>query len=76
VAAFSLDKALREAIYNVVPVTITAVPHLPHEADQWGMVMMKQKKRHGKGARPVFAATGLTPGGSAVYRDALHQICS
>jgi inosine-uridine nucleoside N-ribohydrolase len=74
VAALSLDEKLRNSIYNVVPISIERVPYLPTEQKEWGMVMMKQKKRHGKGARQLYAATCLKPGGAEIYLDTLRRI--
>ncbi len=76
VAAFSLDAELRNAIYNVVPVKITAAPCLPSKADiaNWGKVEMKQIKRVSK-EKPRYAAIGLHPDGAARYLEALKRIC-
>jgi inosine-uridine nucleoside N-ribohydrolase len=70
VAALSLDPELRKAIYNVVPVEITSVPHLPNEAAGWGTVLMKQVETPSN----IFAATSLTEGGAAAYLAALKRI--
>ncbi len=77
VAAFSLDTELRNAVYNVVPVKITAAPCLPSKADipNWGKVEMKQVKRAAKD-KPRFAAIGLKADGAARYLDALKRICA
>lgn len=77
VAAFSLDAELRNAIYNVVPVKITAAPCLPSKADipNWGKVEMKQVKRVNT-AKPRYAALGLNPDGAAKYLEALKRICA
>jgi len=72
VAALSLDSELRQAIYNVVPVEITAVPHLPNEAAGWGTVLMKQLEP--TSTSKIFAATSLTAGGAAKYLDTLKRI--
>jgi inosine-uridine nucleoside N-ribohydrolase len=69
-AAFSLDAGLRQAIYNVVPVDITSVPHLPNEEAGWGTVEMKQVET----PTNVFAANALTEGGAAAYLSALKRI--
>ena len=70
VGALSLDPALREQIYDVVPIEITAVPHLPNEADKWGEVLMKPDDS----STNRFAATGLKPGGAQVYLRTLHDL--
>ncbi|MBC7999190.1 MAG: nucleoside hydrolase [Leptolyngbya sp.] len=77
VAAFSLDAELRKAIYDVVPVKITAAPCLPSKADiaNWGKVEMKQVKR-ASADKPRYAAIGLKPGGEAKYLEALKKICA
>lgn len=71
VAAFSLDPELRQAIYNVVPVEISAVPHLPREAADWGKVFMKPSS---SGESNIFAATGLTADGATKYLEALKRV--
>ncbi|MBZ0292325.1 MAG: nucleoside hydrolase, partial [Anaerolineae bacterium] len=65
VAAFSLDPTLRESIYEVHPVKISAVPHLVSQSSDWGKVEMK-KVRKGKAVNR-FAATGLRPDGAQLY---------
>ena len=72
VSAFSLKAALRKRIYQVEPIVIDAVPHLPHESAEWGVMKMHQ-------ARPgettnVFAATGFRPGGEETYLQSLHDL--
>jgi len=74
VAALSLDPELRQAIYNVVPVEITSVPHLPREAKSWGSVLMKQVKIEAPATGKIFAATSLTEGGAAKYHEVLKRI--
>ncbi len=69
-AAFSLDETLRKAIYDVVPIKITSVPHLPSESADWGKVLMKQTHRKSS----VFAAKALNEGGVAIYIDALRTL--
>jgi inosine-uridine nucleoside N-ribohydrolase len=71
VAAFSLDKALREAIYRVVPVEITSVPYLPRESKDWGKIVMQVTDK----PTNVYAADALTEGGPAKYLETLRQIC-
>ena len=70
VAAFSLDPELRQSIYNVVPVEITAVPYLQRYAADWGKLLMKQTD----GKTNIFAATALTPEGAANYLSALKRV--
>jgi inosine-uridine nucleoside N-ribohydrolase len=70
VAALSLDPELRKAIYNVVPVEVTAVPHLPNESAGWGTVLMKQIDT----PTNMYAATSLTEGGAAAYLATLKRI--
>ncbi len=70
VAAISLSGELRQAIYNVVPVEITSVPHLASEAAGWGTVLMKQVDT----PTNIYAATGLTTGGAAKYLETLKSI--
>ena len=65
-----LDAELRQAIYKVVPVEITSVPHLPNEAAGWGTVLMKQTDA----PTNIYAATSLTEGGAAAYLAALKRI--
>ncbi|HEY9785931.1 MAG TPA: nucleoside hydrolase [Candidatus Obscuribacterales bacterium] len=72
VAAFSLSEKLRKAIYNVVPVEILSVPHLPTERKDWGKVLMKETS----GETLVYAATALTPRGPGKYLSALRGIFS
>jgi inosine-uridine nucleoside N-ribohydrolase len=74
VAAFSLSTELRQAIYNVVPVEITSVPHLPNEAADWGKVVMKQLEGEAAATSKIFAATSLTAGGAAKYLETLNKI--
>ncbi len=70
VAAISLSAELRQAIYTVVPVEITSVPHLASEAAGWGTVLMKQVDT----PTNIYAATGLTTGGAAKYLETLKSI--
>lgn len=75
VAALSLLPAIRNAIYDVVPVRIESVPHLAPESGDWGKVIMKKtrnSKRAGRCQR--YAATGLKPGGAAEYLKILQRI--
>lgn len=72
VAAFSLSEELRNAIYKVVPVEITSVPHLAHEQADWGKVVMKETTTPGN----RFAAVSLTEGGAQRYLDALKKVLS
>lgn len=76
VAAFSLDADLRQSIYNVVPVEITAAPCLPSKADipNWGKVEMKQIDAV-RADKPRYAAIGLHAEGAAKYLEALKKIC-
>lgn len=74
-AAFSLDSQLRQQIYKVVPVDILSVPHLPRESADWGKVLMKEKVGE-VSAGNIFAATGLTDGGAAIYLETLKQVFS
>lgn len=75
VGAFSLDPSLRDQIYNVGPVQIENVPHLPNEAEDWGKIIMQPSPVHDK--RFVrWAATGLQHGGAKKYLDTLRQIFS
>lgn len=82
VAAFSLNEELRRAIYNVVPVEIVSVPHLPNEAAGWGTVVMKSllpADASTDAPAPVsnvYAAVGLTPGGAAKYLETLKSVLS
>jgi len=77
VAALSLDETLRNSIYKVVPVEITAAPCLPSKADiaNWGKVEMKQLAA-ASATRPRFAAVSLTEGGAAKYLETLKTICA
>lgn len=70
VAALSLNEELRKAIYKVVPVEVTSVPHLPCESADWGKVNMKPVE----GTSTIFAATALTDGGAAKYLETLRNI--
>jgi inosine-uridine nucleoside N-ribohydrolase len=70
VSAFSLDEKLRKDIYKVVPIKRPIVPYLPRDAAEWGKVIMKRTR----GATNLFAATGLTQNGAAIYKDTLRQI--
>jgi len=72
VSALSLDPAMRELIYEVVPVEITGVPYLPRDSADWGKVFMRQCDE----SDSHFAATGLKPGGAEIYLDFLRQIFS
>jgi inosine-uridine nucleoside N-ribohydrolase len=72
VAALSLLPAIRDKIYDVVPVRIESVPHLAPESADWGKVIMK-KTRKGKCVNR-YAATGLKPGGAEEYLKILQQI--
>jgi inosine-uridine nucleoside N-ribohydrolase len=77
VAALSLDEAIRNAIYRVVPVEITAAPCLPSKTEiaNWGKVEMKQVEVVSP-TRPRFAAVSLTEGGAAKYLEILKTICA
>lgn len=70
VSAFSLDSELREQIYDVVPIEITSVPHLPNEAAKWGEVLMRPADT----PTNRFAAKGLKPGGAEIYLQTLHDL--
>lgn len=72
VAAFSLDAALREAIYKVVPIETPLVPHLPRESADWGKVVMTEAACACESK--IFAATGLTEQGAAKYLETLRRI--
>lgn len=72
VAAFSLDKALRESIYKIAPVAIESVPFLFRNKADWGKVTMKISQT----PDTHFAATGLTDGGAEAYLKALKQVLS
>lgn len=72
VAALSLDEALRNAIYDVVPVEITSVPYLPRDKGDWGKVIMKEAAA-GSSSK-IFAAKGLKAGGAAKYLETLKTI--
>lgn len=71
-AAFSFDIELRKAIYNIVPIEITSVPHLPNESADWGKVLMKQHE----GESTIFAATALNAGGADKYIETLRNLFS
>lgn len=77
VAALSLNEEIRNAIYKVVPIKISAAPCLPSktEIQNWGKVEMKQMKIANK-EKPRFAAIALNAGGAAVYLETLKRICS
>jgi inosine-uridine nucleoside N-ribohydrolase len=77
VAALSLDEPTRNAIYNVVPVSIVSAPCLPSKAEigDWGKVEMKKRKKVNS-ARPRYAAVSLTEGGAAKYLETLRKICA
>lgn len=70
VSAFSLRTDLRNGIYQMVPVEITSVPHLPREQADWGKVLMAKTDKPTK----CFAATTLTEGGAALYLKTLAEI--
>ncbi len=70
VGAFSLNPALRDAIYNVVPVEVESVPYLAREQDGWGKVIMKPTKA----PTNIFAATSLKDGGAEIYLQTLRKI--
>ena len=72
VSALSMDPALREEIYEVVPIEILRVPFLTHEAKDWGKVIMKPTDTPDN----RFAATGLKPGGAERYLAVLKEIFS
>jgi len=74
VGAFSLDQDLRESIYRVGPITITSVPHLPAEAEEWGTVLMGQGTRACCEPGPRYAATSLEPEGASHYIAELQRI--
>ena len=72
VAALSLEANLREEIYEVVPITISAVPHLVRDKTQWGTVLMQELPAGTATNR--FAAKALKPGGAERYLQVLHNI--
>jgi inosine-uridine nucleoside N-ribohydrolase len=72
VAAYSLDAALRQQIYKMVPVQVTGVPYLAKEEREWGHVFMRETSSETN----IFAATGLTEAGPAIYRNTLQRICA
>ena len=76
VAALSLDEELRNSIYEVTPVRITSVPHLPHEHKDWGKVLMKKSRRSASTSHQRFAALSLKQDGAQKYLATLHRIFS
>lgn len=74
VAAFSLDAELRDAIYDVVPVEITSVPHLPRESSEWGKVFMKERPTDQAQGCKIFAAKGLKEKGAELYLETLKKV--
>ena len=73
-AAFSLDAELRDAIYDVVPVEITSVPHLPRESSEWGKVFMKERPTDQAQGCKIFAAKGLKEKGAELYLETLKKV--
>lgn len=73
VAAFSLDPALRDEIYDLTPVKISSVPYLPKEAQDWGKVIMS-RRRSQKGPMKRYAATAIKDGGAEAYKAKLREI--
>ncbi len=69
-AGLSLSPELREAIYQFTPIEIDAVPHLAHESQHWGEVLMHPTNRQTN----RFAATGLQPNGAEQYLNVLHNL--
>ncbi len=72
VSALSADPTLRDEIYEVVPVQVTSVPHLPSEKDLWGVVEMQ--KLPPEVPANIFAATSFAPEGEQKYLEALYKI--
>lgn len=72
VATFSLDDELRNGIYEVVPVEITAVPHLYRDYKDWGKVLMTKTDK----PSTRYAGLSLKEGGAAKYLDALKKCLS
>ena len=69
-AGLSLCPELREAIYQFTPVEIDSVPHLAHEAKNWGEVLMRPTTEETK----RFAATALQPDGAKHYLKIVHDL--
>lgn len=70
VAALSMKTSLRERLYDIVPVEVTSVPHLPREQAEWGVVKMRETSQ----PTNIFAAKGLKPGGEALYLKTLAEV--
>ena len=69
-AGLSLCPELREAIYQFTPIEIDSVPHLAHEAEYWGEVLMRPTNRQTN----RFAATKLQSNGAEPYLNVLHDL--
>ena len=70
VGSFSLDPELRQSIYEIVPVEISSVPHLPKDTKDWGEVKMRKTDQ----PTNVFAATRIIEGGAEKYLKALYNL--
>lgn len=70
VSALSLDHALRDQIYDVVPIEVTDVSYLPNEEADWGKLLMREVTA----SKNRFAAKTLKPGGAEVYLKTLYDI--
>lgn len=70
VSAVSLKKTLREQIYEIVPINIESIPHLPSEKDDWGKIIMKPTTGNTK----FYAAKALKRGGAEKYLSTLKKI--
>ena len=42
VSAFSLNKKIRNAMYQIVPIEITEIPYLPNQFHDWGKILMRE----------------------------------
>ena len=69
-SAFSADPAIRDEVYDMVPIEITAVPHLVSESADWGKVLMRETSVPSN----RFAARALRPHGAEAYLRHLRAL--
>lgn len=70
-----VSQVLRDRIYNMVPVVIDRVPHLPSESESWGQLRMKPKPWYHFGKGYHYAADAIVPGGDKLYLKILKEAC-
>jgi inosine-uridine nucleoside N-ribohydrolase len=70
--ALALNADVREKIYEIVPINITAIPYLPNESADWGKILMSVASPQADHNR--FAATGLKPDGAKEYLNILRNL--